>query len=85
MAAAYVVLIASGLTLMRLEGFGTLYAFVTLYGLGLGVLVVFPLLVADNFGLKAFSTLIGIMAVPFTFGAALGFVSAAKLFDVSGS
>jgi MFS family permease len=85
MAAAYVVLIASGLTLMRLEGFGSLYAFVTLYGLGLGVLVVFPLLVADNFGLKAFSTLIGIMGVPFTFGAALGFVSAAKLFDVSGS
>jgi len=85
MAAAYVVLIASGLTLMRLDGFGSLYAFVTLYGLGLGVLVVFPLLVADNFGLKAFSTLIGIMGVAFTLGAALGVVSAAKLFDVSGS
>lgn len=85
MAAACVVLIASGLTLMRLEGFGTLYAFVILYGLGLGVVVVFPLLVAENFGLKAFSTLIGIMGVPFTFGAALGVVSAAKLFDVSGS
>ena len=85
MAAAYVVLIASGLTLMRLESFGTLYAFVILYGLGLGVVVVFPLLVADNFGLKAFSTLIGIMNVPFTLGAALGFVSAAKLFDVTGS
>ena len=85
MAAAYVVLIASGLTLMRLEGFGSLYAFVTLYGLGLGVVVVFPLLVADNFGLKAFGTLIGIMGVPFTLGAALGVVSAAKLFDVSGS
>jgi MFS family permease len=85
MAAAYIVLIASGLTLMRLESFGALYAFVTLYGLGLGVVVVFPLLVADNFGLKAFSTLIGIMGVPFTLGAALGAVSAAKLFDVSGS
>jgi MFS family permease len=85
MAAAYVVLIASGLTLMRLESFGTLYAFVILYGLGLGVVVVFPLLVADDFGLKAFSTLIGIMGVPFTLGAALGVVSAAKLFDVSGS
>ena len=85
MAAAYVVLIASGLTLMRLESFGTLYAFVILYGLGLGVVVVFSLLVADNFGLKAFSTLIGIMNVPFTLGAALGFISAAKLFDVTGS
>ena len=85
MATAYVVLIASGLTLMRLESFGTLYAFVILYGLGLGVVVVFPLLVADNFGLKAFSTLIGIMNVPFTLGAALGFISAAKLFDVTGS
>jgi MFS family permease len=85
MVGEYVALIVAALTLCRLDSATMLYMFVFFYGMGLGAAVVYPLLVAENFGLTSFSKLVGIMGIPFTIGAAVGVVGAATVFDMTES
>jgi MFS family permease len=85
MIAEYLLVVIAALVLFKLETFAVLWVFVFLFGMGLGAAVVFPLLTAENFGLLSFSKIIGIMGIPFTIGAAIGQVGAAKIFDMTGS
>ncbi|RJP75157.1 MAG: MFS transporter [Candidatus Abyssobacteria bacterium SURF_17] len=84
--ALYALLAASAIVLFKLDSMGVLGVFVFLYGMGMGgSAVVYPLLVAENFGLLSFSKILGIMGIPFTIGAAIGQVGAAKIFDLTQS
>jgi MFS family permease len=85
MVAEYLLVVIAALVLFKLESIAVLWVFVFLFGMGLGAAVVFPLLTAENFGLLSFSKIIGIMGIPFTIGAAIGQVGAAKIFDMAGS
>jgi hypothetical protein len=77
-------MLAAG-TLFALENRLGLYLFVLLYGIGNGGAVVYPLVVAENFGLRSFSRILGIMGIPLTFGAAVGQMGAARIFDATES
>jgi MFS family permease len=77
-------ILAAGI-LFALENLLALYLFVLLYGIGNGGSVVYPLLVAENFGLRSFSRILGIMGIPLTLGAALGQMGAAQIFDATDS
>jgi MFS family permease len=77
-------ILAAG-TLFALDNLPALYLFVLLYGIGNGGAVVYPLVVAGNFGVKSFSKIIGIMGIPLTLGAAIGQMGAARIFDATGS
>ncbi|GAB4348528.1 MAG: MFS transporter [Candidatus Abyssubacteria bacterium] len=82
----YLIMIGSAVLLFRLDNATAFYAFILLYGLGMGgSAVVYPLLLAENFGLGSFSKLLGIMGIAFTLGAAIGQVGAAKIYDGTGS
>jgi len=82
MALLYGILILSGIILFQLKSFPALYVFVLLYGIGMGgSAVIYPLILAENFGLLSFSKLLGIMGIPFTLGAAIGQVGAARIYD----
>ncbi len=83
MCVLYVIMIGSATVLFRLDSIAVLYLFVVLYGIGMGgSAVVYPLILAENFGLASFSKLLGIMGIPFTLGAAIGQVGAARIYDV---
>jgi MFS family permease len=77
-------ILAAG-TLFALENLLGLYLFVLLYGIGNGGAVVYPLVVAENFGLRSFSKILGIMGIPLTLGAAVGQMGAARIFDATES
>jgi MFS family permease len=77
-------ILAAGI-LLALENLLALYLFVLLYGIGNGGSVVYPLVVAENFGLRSFSRILGIMGIPLTLGAALGQIGAAQIFDATDS
>ncbi len=77
-------ILAAG-TLFALENLTGLYLFVLLYGIGNGGAVVYPLVVAENFGLRSFSKILGIMGIPLTLGAAVGQMGAAQIFDATDS
>lgn len=82
----YIIMICAALLLFNLNSASILYAFILLYGLGMGgSAVVYPLLLAENFGLRAFSKLLGIMGIAFTLGAAIGQVGAARIYDGTAS
>lgn len=82
LAVQYAALIVSALVLFKLDSMAALYVFVFIYGMGMGgSAVVYPLLLAENFGLLSFSKLLGIMGIPFTLGAAIGQVGAAKIYE----
>jgi MFS family permease len=83
MSAAYLLMIISTLLLFRLNSISSLYIFVLLYGFGMGAsAVIYPLILAEIFGLLSFSKLLGLMGIPFTLGAAIGVVGAARIYDV---
>jgi hypothetical protein len=67
---AFMILAAGALFL--LENLLGLYPFALLYGFGNGNSVVYPLVVAETFGVGSLSKILGIMGVPLTLGAALG-------------
>lgn len=77
-------ILAAG-TLFALDDLLALYLFVLLYGFGNGGAVVYPLVVAENFGLRSFSKVLGIMGIPLTLGAAVGQMGSAWIFDATGS
>ncbi len=77
-------ILAAGI-LFALENPLALYLFVLLYGLGNGGSVIYPLVVAENFGLRSFSKILGIMGIPLTLGAAVGQMGAARIFDATDS
>jgi sugar phosphate permease len=77
-------ILAAGI-LFALENLLALYLFVLLYGIGNGGSVVYPLVVAETFGVKSFSKILGIMGVPLTLGAAFGQMGAARIFDATDS
>jgi sugar phosphate permease len=85
LAGQYVLLIGAALLLFKLDNIVVLYAFILLFGMGLGSAVVYPLLIAENFGLPSFSKILGIMGIAFTLGAAIGQVGAASIFDITDS
>jgi len=63
-----------------------LVAFLIVFGLGLGggsVLV--PLLIGEYFGLRAFGTILGVVTISATLGAAAGPIVTGRIFDVTGS
>lgn len=63
-----------------------LAAFIIVFGMGLGGgSVVVPLLVGEYFGLRAFGTILGLVTISGTLGAALGPVATGRIFDVTGS
>jgi MFS family permease len=63
-----------------------LAAFIILFGMGLGGgSVVIPLLVGEYFGLRAFGTILGLVTISGTLGAAVGPVLTGRIFDVMGS
>jgi MFS family permease len=81
----FALMVLAAAVLFRLENSFVLYLFVLLYGIGNGGAVVYPLIVAESFGLRAFSRVLGIMGIPVTLGAAVGQMGAAKIFDATGS
>jgi MFS family permease len=71
------------LCLFRIESFWALPGFVVLFGLGLGgAAVLVPLLVGECFGLRAFGTVLGVVTISATLGAAVGPVVTGRIFDV---
>lgn len=63
-----------------------LVAFLILFGMGLGGgAVLVPLLVGEYFGLRAFGTILGVVTISATLGAAVGPVVTGRIFDVTGS
>jgi MFS family permease len=63
-----------------------LAAFIIVFGMGLGGgSVVIPLLVGEYFGLRAFGTILGLVTISGTLGAAIGPVLTGRIFDVMGS
>jgi MFS family permease len=85
LALQFVLMVAAAAVLFKLENSSVLYLFVLLYGIGNGGAVVYPLIVAENFGLRAFSKILGIMGIPLTLGAAVGQMGAARIFDAAES
>jgi len=77
-------ILAAGI-LFALGDLVALYLFVLLYGFGNGGAVVYPLVVAERFGVKSFSKILGIMGIPLTLGAAVGQMGAARIFDATDS
>jgi MFS transporter, OFA family, oxalate/formate antiporter len=67
--------------------FGTLVAFVLLFGLGYGGLVVlWPLTVAHDFGLRSFGAIAGVLGtVAASFGGAVGPVLVGMMYDNTGN
>jgi MFS family permease len=65
---------------------GALVTFLILFGMGLGGgAVLIPLLVGEYFGLRTFGTILGLVMISATLGAALGPVVTGRIFDVTGS
>jgi sugar phosphate permease len=85
LALQFVLMVLAAAVLFKLESSLVLYLFVLLYGIGNGGAVVYPLIVAEEFGLRAFSRILGIMGIPLTLGAAVGQMGAARIFDATGS
>jgi sugar phosphate permease len=85
LALQFVLMVLAAAVLFKLENSFVLYLFVLLYGIGNGGAVVYPLIVAERFGLRAFSKILGIMGIPVTLGAAIGQMGAARIFDATGS
>jgi MFS family permease len=85
LALQFVLMVLAAAVLFKLENSFVLYLFVLLYGIGNGGAVVYPLIVAESFGLRAFSKILGIMGIPVTLGAAIGQMGAARIFDATGS
>ncbi len=86
MFAHYIAMIIAALALFKLETAAVLSAFIFLYGMGSGgSAVIYPLLIAENFGLLSFSKILGIMGIPFTLGAAIGQASGAEIYDTTKS
>ena len=72
--------------LFRVDSFGALPVFVILFGMGLGGgAVLVPLLIGECFGLRAFGTVLGLVMISATLGAASGPVVTGRIFDVTGS
>lgn len=74
------------LLLFRIESAGALPAFVPIFGVALGgCAVLFPLLVGECFGLRAYGQILGAVMLAAALGVATGPVITGRIFDVSGS
>jgi MFS family permease len=74
------------LLLFRIDVVGALPAFVPIFGIGLGgTAVLFPLLVGECFGLRAYGQILGAVMLAAALGVATGPVITGRIFDVSGS
>jgi MFS family permease len=72
--------------LLSIQSAGALPLFVVAYGLGLGgIVVLFPLLVGECFGLLAFGKILGLIMIAATMGGAAGPVLTGRIYDVTGS
>jgi cyanate permease len=72
--------------LFRVGSFGALPTFAIFFGMGLGGgAVLVPLLIGECFGLRAFGTVLGLVMISATLGAASGPVVTGRIFDVTGS
>lgn len=86
MSAAFLLHAASILLLFRIHDPGALSAFVVLFGVALGGgAVMVPLIVGECFGMRAFGSVLGLVMIPATLGAAVGPVLTGWIFDVRGS
>lgn len=86
--ACYLVLAMAILTLLASNraDVAFLYLYVPLFGIALGgSYTVYPLLVADLFGIRALGAIFGLLGIAYMIGAALGPTVAGYLFDLSGS
>ena len=74
------------LLLFRIHLAGALPAFVPIFGVALGgCAVLFPLLVGECFGLRAYGQILGAAMLAAALGVATGPVITGHIFDVSGS
>lgn len=74
------------LLLFRIDVVGALPLFVPFFGVGLGgAAVLFPLLVGECFGLRAYGQILGAVMLAAALGVATGPVITGRIFDVSGS
>jgi MFS family permease len=74
------------LVLFRIDSVGALPVFVPIFGIGLGgSAVLFPLLVGECFGLRAYGQILGVVMLAAALGVATGPVITGRIFDVSGS
>lgn len=86
MAMALILQAVATLFLLNIATRGAVPAFVVTFGLGLGgVAVLVPLLVGDNFGLRSFGKILGVIMISATIGVAVGPVLTGRIFDVTGS
>jgi OFA family oxalate/formate antiporter-like MFS transporter len=74
------------LLLFRVDVPGALPAFVPIFGVALGgSAVMYPLIVGECFGLKAYGQILGVVMLAAALGMATGPVLTGHIFDVSGS
>jgi MFS family permease len=74
------------LLLFRIDSVGALPMFIPIFGVGLGgSAVLFPLLVGECFGLRAYGQILGAVMLAAALGVATGPVITGRIFDVSGS
>jgi len=72
--------------LLSIASRGALPLFVVTYGLAVGgIVVLFPLLLGECFGLLAFGKILGLIGIPATLGMAAGPVLTGRIYDVTGS
>jgi MFS family permease len=86
--ACYLVLAMGILTLLAANRAGTafLYPYVPLFGISLGAsYTVYPLIVADLFGIRALGAIFGLLGTAYVIGGALGPTVAGYIFDLSGN
>jgi MFS family permease len=74
------------LLLFRIHLAGALPAFIPIFGVALGgCAVLFPLLVGECFGLRAYGQILGAVMLAAALGVATGPILTGRIFDVSGS
>jgi MFS family permease len=74
------------LVLFRIGSVGALPAFIPIFGFAVGgSAVLFPLLVGECFGLRAYGQILGVVMLAAALGVATGPVLTGRIFDVSGS
>ncbi len=85
MLAALLLHAVATLCLFRIGATGALLAFIPIFGIGLGgSAVLFPLLVGEYFGLRAYAQILGFVMLSAALGVAIGPVLTGRIYDVSG-
>jgi len=86
MSSAMILQVLAVFCLFRVDSSGALPVFAIFFGMGLGgAAVLVPLLIGECFGLRAFGTILGLVMISATLGAASGPVVTGRIFDVTGS